>query len=69
MDVNPPIHDGENRSVAAATTCCIRKLKKAVAVSGVSLGVPKENSGRIPGNFLENFPNRRMLYIPAFRVP
>ena len=28
----------------------LRKLEKAVAVSGVCLGVPEENSGKAPGN-------------------
>ena len=32
----------------------VRKLEQAVAVFGVCLGVPEENSGRIPGN-LEDF--------------
>ena len=32
-----------------------RKLEKAVAVSGVCLGVLEENSGKVPGKLLENF--------------
>ena len=32
----------------------IRKLEKAVAVSGVCAGVLEESSGKIPGKLLEN---------------
>ena len=32
----------------------LRKLEKAVAVSGVCSGVPEENSGKVPGQLLEN---------------
>ena len=41
----------------------IRKLEKAVAVSGVCSGVLQENSGKIPGKL----PNRKMLQIPGFQ--
>ena len=33
----------------------IRKLEKAVAVSGVCSGVLEENCGKVPGKLLENF--------------
>ena len=36
-------------------TPLLRKLKKAVAVSGVGSGVPGENSGKVPGRLLDNF--------------
>ena len=33
----------------------LRKLEKAVAVSGVCAGVLEESSGKIPGKLLEKF--------------
>ena len=33
----------------------IRKLEKAVAVSGVCAGVLEENCGKVPGKLLEKF--------------
>ena len=47
----------------------IRKLEKAVAVSGVCLGVPEENSGKVPGKIAgKYFPNREMLQILGFQA-
>ena len=37
----------------------VRKLEKAVAVSGVCSGVPEENSAKIPGNCWKIFPESR----------
>ena len=34
----------------------LRKLEKAMAVSGVDTGVPEENSGKLPGKLMEMFP-------------
>ena len=41
----------------------IKALEKAVAVSGVCSGVPKENSGKVPGKLLENFSQIVKCYI------
>ena len=43
------------RTVSRKRNKQIRKLEKAVAVSGVSSGVLEENSGKVPGKLLENF--------------
>ena len=40
---------------------CVRKLKKAVALSGVCAGVLQESSGKTPGKLPEFFPNHEML--------
>ena len=37
----------------------IRKLKRAVAASGICWGGPEENSGKITGKLLENVPESR----------
>ena len=42
-------------SVLARQVPSLRKLEKAVAVSGVCSGVLQENSGKVPGKLLENF--------------
>ena len=47
----------------------IRKLDKAVAVSRVFSGVPKENSRKKFGQGPAFAPNRKMLWIRGFGVP
>ena len=45
----------------------LRKLEKAVAVSGVLAGVLEQSPGKIPGKLLEKcFPNRQMLQLLDF---
>ena len=39
----------------------LRKLEKAVAVSGICLGVLEEKSRKIAAKLLENFPESQML--------
>ena len=47
-----------------------RKLKKAMAVSGLCSWVPEENSGKVPAKLLEKISaNREMLQILGFRAP
>ena len=41
-----------------------------MAVSGVCLGAPEENSGKVPGKIAgKSFPNREMLQTLGFRAP
>ena len=40
----------------------IRKLEKAVAVSGVCSGILEENSGKVPGKLLEKFSRSAKCY-------
>ena len=48
----------------------VRKLEKAVAVSGVCSGVPEENSGNVSRKLQEHFSESPdMLYIPGFGAP
>ena len=55
---------------ALQTGALLRKLEKAVAVSGVSSEVPEENSRKGPGKIAGKiFPNRKRLQFLGFRAP